>query len=109
MYKNYIISCTGRVGEDLPPDLKEVDMAFDDLSRLSVGDHTDYCPGYMRGLILLKSFVMSISQPRYVTLTWWGADDHPWSCRRSPFFAAENVNEETTNTSASNEKPTSKY
>ena len=50
----FLISCTGKVGEDLPPDLKEVNRAFDDLSRLSVADHTDYCPGYMRGSILLK-------------------------------------------------------
>ena len=50
----FLISCTGKVGEDLPPDIKEVNKAFGDLSRLSVADHTDYCPGYMRGWILLK-------------------------------------------------------
>ena len=49
MYKNDLISCTGKVEEDLPPDLKEVNRAFDDLSRLSVAVHTDYCPGCMRG------------------------------------------------------------
>ena len=52
--KMFLISCTGKVGEDLPPDVKEVNKAFGDLSRLSVADHTEHCPGYMRGWILLK-------------------------------------------------------